>query len=246
MTVFKNLHECQAHYTAINEAGLNLLKQRSAVIIKPFTTLEDVASLGDDTQMASDRVFTEDGKFMLEWDWLYDGVEITILEHAMQRKKRDAMIVIEPLDDDDDTAVKLYLQAKAKEYKSIESFMDAFTKTKGDTRDEAGGVLLSVREVLSGNQFSPHAVVTLPRLRRLPDELSVKDLHSILVNGQYGFLAAKDNGARIKDILAELRSLMSHNASIRHYTRQSRSSATAIYQDTHGNMRDIEINLALR
>lgn len=245
MTHFKKLHECYAAYNRLNEAGLPLLKRKTEILIWDVTTLDHVAKLRDDSGGSSERVYTKDGKFVIEWYWLDDEVSITTLDHAMQSGKREHRIKLERLGGASDDAVVDYLNNKAKEFKSIEDFMDELIKGDYDGHKEAG-VEIQVDTKMSGNLFSPTKAAELPRVRKLPDDLSVEDLKAILANGQFGFLVARGSSTRLSDVLKEIEGLMSHRASVDSYHQYDLTTASAVYTPLNGVKRDIKINLALR
>ena len=245
MTHFKKLHECYAAYNRLNEAGLPLLKRKTELLIWDVTTLDHVAKLRDDDDASSERVYTKDGKFVIEWYWLDDEVSITTLDHAMQSGKRDHRVKLERLGGADDDAVVDYLNNKAKEFKSLEDFMAEIIKGDYDGHKEAG-VEIQVDTTMSGSLFSPTKAAELPRLRKLPDELSVDDMKAILANGQFGFLSARGTSLRITDVLKEIEGLMTHSASIEHYYPNDLTTASAAYTPRNGKLRDMKINLALR
>lgn len=245
MTIFKKLHESYAAYSRLHEAGKSLLKRKTELLILDITELDQVAALRDDSGGASDLVYTKDGKYLIEWFFLDDEVAITTLNNAMKSGEREHRVKLEIRAGAGDDAVVDYLNDKAKEFKSLEAFMDEVIKGDYDGHKEAG-VEFDVTKVLAGRFFSPKAASELPRLRKLPDTLEVKDLRSILANGQFGFLAAQGSSSRLDDVLKEIEGLMSHRASVDSYHVYDLTTAAAVYSPRNGVKRNIKINLALR
>ncbi len=245
MSAFKRLHECQGNYDALTEARLDPMKS-TTLLIKPYSKLSEVAELKNGERTAAEAVYTADGKFMLEWDFMYDEVTITALDGAMEKGKTLDRVTLENNNIRNDEAVYDYLKESNSEYPSIEAFMKVMTK-KGKGVETVGEVDIVVRTVRAANIFSPHVATELPRLRKLPpvDGMSVKDLRNILMNGQYSHLSAKDNRARITDVLNEVAHLLGGNPTIISYDRRSATEATIVYGISTGDHRTCEVNLAL-
>ena len=87
MSAFKRLHECQGNYDALTEARRDPMKS-TTILIKPYTKLSEVAELKNGERTATEDVYTADGKFLLEWDFMYDEVTITALDGAMEKGKK--------------------------------------------------------------------------------------------------------------------------------------------------------------